>query len=308
MDYKKIKNKYSLSVFLPFYNEEKNINLAIERAVLALENMKRISDYEIIIVDDGSSDSTKKIAENIVKKNKKIKLVSHSKNLGYGNALLSGIKAARYDYVFFTDGDLQFNINEISKLFEYIPEYKAVVGYRHPRKDSFMRIVNAKIWNIANRCVFGLKIKDIDCAFKLFERKTVTGLNLSSGGAMVSAEMLIRLQRLGIKIKEVPITHFYRKNGAPTGAKPAVIIRALKEFTWLYLNTELGNKTYIQAFKFMCVGVINTLADIVVYFVLTRGTVLFASHISMARIVSFLADQCAVSPSTVYGLLEGRTS
>ncbi|MCX6722095.1 MAG: bifunctional glycosyltransferase family 2/GtrA family protein [Candidatus Staskawiczbacteria bacterium] len=228
------------------------------------------------------------LTEEIIKTNNKIRLVSHDKNLGYGKALLSGIKAARYDYVFFTDGDLQFDINEINKFLEYIPEYKTVVGYRFPREGSLMRVMNTKMWNALNRYVFGLKIKDADCAFKLFERKTVANLNILSGGAMTSAEILLRLQRAGVKIKEIPVKHLPRKNGSPTGAKLSVIIRALKEFVWLYLNTELGNKVYIQATKFIFVGLANTLVDVFFYFVLTRGNDFFSTHIISARTISFL--------------------
>lgn len=285
---REIKNKYSLSVFFPFYNEEKNIKAVIDQAVFVLENLKEISEYEIIIVDDGSLDSTKKIAEEIIKTNNKIRLISHAKNLGYGKALLSGIRASRNDYVFFTDGDLQFDINEIGKFLEYIPEYKTVVGYRFPREGSIMRVMNTKTWNALNRYVFGLKIKDADCAFKLFERKTIANLNILSGGAMTSAEILLRLQRAGVKIKEIPVKHLPRKNGSPTGAKPAVIIRALKEFVWLYLNTELGNKVYVQATKFIFVGIANTLVDVFFYFILTRGNAFFSTHIFSARTISFL--------------------
>ena len=282
-----IKHKFSLSVFFPFYNEEKNITAVIGQAVLVLEKLKDISEYEIIIVDDGSSDHTKIIAEEIVKNNHKIKLISHPKNLGYGRALLSGFGAAKNDYIFFTDGDLQFDMNDIGKILEYIPEYKAVIGYRSPRNDSFARLFNAKIWNLANRVAFGLKVKDIDCAFKVFEKNTIKKLKLLSGGAMLSAEIIIRLQRAGVEIKQVPISHFQRKNGSPTGAKPTVIVRALKEFAWLYLSGELGNKTYIQAMKFICVGLANTLVDIFFYFALTRLISFFSLHIILARTISF---------------------
>ena len=283
------KEKYSLSVFFPFYNEEKNINIVIDRAAMALEELKEISNYEIIIVDDGSSDSTKKLADEIVSKNNKIRLISHHKNLGYGKALLSGINNAQYDYVFFSDGDLQFDINEISKLLKHIPEYKAVIGYRYPRKDPLIRVVNAKIWKAVNRYAFGLRVRDANCAFKLFKRETVTGLNFVSEGAMLSAEILIRLQNSGVEIKEVHVTHFSRRNGSPTGARFVVIIRAIKEFVWLYLNTGLGNKIYLQAIKFIFVGLANTIVDVFFYFVLTRGISFFSIHVSVARVVSFLA-------------------
>ena len=232
-----IENKsFSLSVFFPFYDEEENIRPTIKEAIKVLKSIKEISKFQIIIVDDGSKDKTKEIAENLAKKYPDIKVISHLKNLGYGSALISGIHNCFYDYIFFTDGDLQFDFKEIEKLLEFIPEYEVVIGYRFPRRDPFMRILNGLGWNLLNRIFFGLKVKDIDCAFKLFKREAVVNLPIISGGAMVSAEILIRLHRKGIKIKEVAVSHFPRKKGSPTGAKPSVIFRALKEFFYLYVK------------------------------------------------------------------------
>lgn len=225
---------FSLSVFFPFYNEQENIRPSVEGAIKILQNIKGLSKYEIIIVDDGSKDKTKQIAEDLLKEYSNIKLISHEKNLGYGGAVVSGIRNSSYEYIFFTDGDLQFDFKEINKLLEYIKDYQVVIGYRSPRKDSFIRLLNEKLWNILNRIFFGLKVKDIDCAFKLFKRELVADLPIMSKGAMVSAEILIKLQRKGVKFKEVPVTHFPRKKGSPSGAKISVIFYALKEFFNLY--------------------------------------------------------------------------
>lgn len=282
-------NKYSLSVFLPFYNEEENIRSALEQTVATLEGIEEISEYEIIVVDDGSCDRTRQIAEDVAKENDRIRLVAHNGNLGYGEALISGIRAARYDYVFFTDGDLQFDISELRKLTVHIPRHEVVIGYRAHRRDPFIRLLNAKGWNLLNRLFFGLKIKDIDCAFKLFKRELVQNMTLVSGGAMLSAELLIRIQQKGVEIKEVPVTHLPREKGSPTGAKPSVIARAFKELWWIYRNTDLGNVSYIQIARFMMVGIVNTIVDVVVYYFLTRYTTFFPAHITSTRIISFLS-------------------
>ena len=225
---------FSLSVFFPFYNEQDNIRSTVEGAIKILESVKEISKFEVIIVNDGSQDQTKKIGQDLSKQYSSVKIVSHQKNLGYGSALISGINNSAYDYVFFTDGDLQFDFNEIKKLLEYIKEYEVVIGYRHPRRDSFVRLINGWGWNLMNRVFFGLRVKDVDCAFKLFKKSVITNLPIISGGAMVSAEILIRLQRKGVIFKEVPVSHFRRRNGSPTGARIDVIFRAFKELLKLY--------------------------------------------------------------------------
>lgn len=229
---------YSLSVFFPFYNEEANIGLVISEAIAVLESLKEISWYEIIIVDDGSRDKTGAIARELIKKYPLIKLITHHKNQGYGAALLSGFHSARGDYVFFTDGDRQFDFKEISKFLVYLPEYQAILGYRSPRRDLWFRSLNARLWGLLNRFLLGLKVRDIDCAFKLFKRELITSLPLISTGAMLSAELLVRLRRQGVVFKEVSVNNFPRVAGKATGAKLKVIICAFKEFWRFYSQSS----------------------------------------------------------------------
>jgi glycosyltransferase involved in cell wall biosynthesis len=284
MDIKPNKKNISLSVFFPTYNEEDNITETVRQTDEVLRQIT--PHYEIIVVNDGSSDMTRVIADNLKYRNPRVKVVHHEQNQGYGAALVSGLRAAKYDYIFFTDADLQFDISEISKLLEHVPEHQVVIGYRAKRRDPFMRLVNAKGWNILNRLFFGLKVKDIDCAFKLFDRRVIDDLKIVSRGAMISAEILIRLQRQGIKFKEVPVTHLPRTQGSPTGAKPAVIIRAFRELIMLYRG-DLGTVNSKQAGKFGVVGLINTGIDIVAYILLTRFMLFFAAYLVLAKIISF---------------------
>jgi len=221
-----------ISLFFPAFNEEKNILTAVRKAGDVLKAIT--SRYEIIIVDDGSRDRTGQIADSLAADDPHVSVVHHQSNQGYGAALWSGIQAAKYDWVFFSDADLQFNLEEISKLLQYIQEYKVVIGYRSPRKDSFLRIMNGKGWNFLVRLFFGLKVRDVDCAFKLFDRRLLARLPLQTRGATMSAELMICLMRLGVKWKEVPVTHLPRLAGRPTGAKPSVIIRAFRELFQLY--------------------------------------------------------------------------
>lgn len=278
--------KPTISICFPAYNEAENISLAVADAVDVACRISR--DYEIIVVDDGSADDTADIVRDLARENPRIHLVRHETNQGYGAALWTGIQTASHDWVFFTDADLQFRLAELEKLLAFTPEYRVVIGYRAPRRDPVMRLLNAKGWNILNRLLFGLKIRDIDCAFKLFDRRIIRALPLESRGAAMSAEMLIRLSRKGIPIREVPVTHLPRTRGSATGAKPSVIIRAFKELWQLYRG-ELGREdtTYVQVGKFGVVGAINTGVDVVTYYLLTRLIPFFMSHILMAKFTTF---------------------
>ncbi len=289
----------TLSIFFPAYNEALNIRTAVEEAVRVASDSPYISNFEVIVVNDGSSDNTLTIAHELKNENSHVRVVDHGQNRGYGAALKTGIAASKMDYVFYTDSDLQFDILELQHLLVHLTSYDVVIGYRAPRQDPIMRLLNAKVWNILNRTLFGLHIRDIDCAFKVFKRELIQNLSLQSQGAMISAETLIRLSRQGIKIKEVPVSHLPRIAGSATGAKPSVIIRAIREMMSLYRG-DLGLISNSEVLKFMGVGVINTLLDALAYVALTRGTLVFADHLVAAKFFSFLVG-------TVSSLLLNRS-
>lgn len=276
-----------LSIFFPAYNEEANIREAVEETIRVVEASPYIGDYEIIVVNDGSTDHTLAIAKELAGLYPAVRVVDHGKNRGYGAALISGMKAARKDYVFFTDADLQFDIAELQNLLIHLQKYQVVIGYRAPRQDPAMRLLNARVWNLLNRMLFGLRVRDIDCAFKIFRRQLVQNLTLRSRGAMISAETLIRLSRSGVRIKEVPVSHLPRVAGSPTGAKPSVILRAFREMTALYRG-ELGSVGNKEVMKFIAVGILNTALDATAYLALTRGTPVFAEHLVAAKFFSFM--------------------
>jgi glycosyltransferase involved in cell wall biosynthesis len=277
----------TLSIFFPAYNEEDNIRATISRTLDVVEGSPYVNDFEIIVVNDGSRDGTGDIAREIAHEDNRVRVIDHPKNLGYGQALKTGIAAASMDYIFFTDADLQFDIVELQNLLVHLASYPVVIGYRAPRRDPLMRKLNAWGWNALNRLFFGLRVRDIDCAFKLFKRKEVQRLSLKSHGAMISAELLIRLSRQHVPLKEVPVSHLPRVAGSPTGAKPSVILRAFAEMIRLYRG-ELGLVTHKQALKFMGVGVINTALDAIAYISLTRETIIFSEHLVAAKFFSFL--------------------
>lgn len=219
--------KYPLSIFFPCFNEEPNV----ERVALgALAVARRISDdYEIIIVNDGSSDRTGEIADRLSRQYPEIRVVHHERNKGYGAALQSGFKSARKELVFYTDGDGQFNIEEITKLLPLIEEYDIVSGYRINRRDPMIRKVNAFLWGTLVNLLFKFKISDVDSAFKLYRREIFDQITMESQGALIDTEVLAKARAKGFTITEVGVTHYPRQAGEQTGAKLTVIIKAFKE-------------------------------------------------------------------------------
>ena len=225
-------------MFFPCYNEQDNVGRTTQRAVEVLEELG--ADFEIILVNDGSADETGVRADAIAAGDKRVRVVHHPQNMGYGAALQSGIKAARKELIFFTDGDGQFDIGEIKLLLPLIMQNDIVCGYRLDRKDPLMRKLNGWMWTKLVNLLFGMNIRDIDCAFKLFRAEIFEGVKLSSGGALISAEILARAARRGFRIAEVGVHHYPRTAGKQTGAKPAVIIRAFKELFKLYNRIRKG--------------------------------------------------------------------
>jgi glycosyltransferase involved in cell wall biosynthesis len=223
-----------LSYFFPAHNEEANLAGLVAEALEALPSLA--DTFEIVIVNDGSKDATGRIADELAAANPDVvHAVHHPVNLGYGAALRSGFRAARYDHVAFTDGDRQFRVADIGRLAERLSAADApdvVVGYRIRRADPLVRTVYARLYRLANRIFFGLRVRDVDCACKLFRRSALVGLAVESGGAFFSAELLIKLRAAGRTVAEVGVPHYPRTAGSPTGARPSVVFRAVRDF-WL---------------------------------------------------------------------------
>ena len=217
----------SLSVVLPAYNEESNIGAALRSTVEVAERL--CGEFEILVVDDGSTDRTAELVMSSSLHVPTVKLVSHDRNLGYGEALRSGFAMARHEFVFFTDADNQFDLAELELLLASADCSDVVAGYRKVRRDPMMRKVNAWGWNRLVRWLFYVPVRDIDCAFKLFRRSALEAVDIESRGAMINTELMVKLARRGCRIVEVAVTHRPRQAGAPHGAKLRVIGRALRE-------------------------------------------------------------------------------
>ena len=224
----------TLSAVLPAHNEEGNIESTVEQCAAYLE--QNVGSYEVIVVNDGSSDNTRGIVEEISSKNPSVILVNHEVNRGYGGALLSGFEKASLDYIFFMDSDGQFNISDLDRMLPSVNERDVLIGYREDRADSSVRSLNAWLYAMYIYVMFGLKVKDMDCAFKVFPRDSYLSVRpILSGGALFTAEFLIKLKKNGYKLVEFPVHHYPRQFGTQSGANIKVILRMFKE-SWKLRN------------------------------------------------------------------------
>jgi glycosyltransferase involved in cell wall biosynthesis len=186
-------------------------------------------ESEIIVVNDGSSDKTGAIIDRLSRETDYVVPIHHEVNLGYGATLRIGLQSATKDLVFFTDADLQFDIGEISKLLDWVEDHEIVAGYRAKRADPWHRKLNAWGWNQFVRLLLGLNVRDIDCAFKLFHRQVFEHVRMESVGAMINTEILAKAHHAGMRLKEVPVSHYERSAGMQSGADLRVILRAFRE-------------------------------------------------------------------------------
>jgi len=221
-----------LSYFFPAHDEEANIEGLVAEALDSLPGIAET--FEVIAVNDGSRDRTQALADELTAAHPGVvRAVHHPTNLGYGAALRSGFAASRYELVAFTDGDRQFRVEDLGRLTERLAAADrpdVVVGYRIRRADPLVRTLYARAYRLANRIFFRLKVTDVDCACKLFRREALEDIHVESDGAFFSAELLIKLRAAGRSVVEVGVPHYPRTAGSPTGAKPQVIGRAVRDF------------------------------------------------------------------------------
>ena len=221
-----------LSVIFPAYNEEDNIFRILE---LFAEELQAL-DFEFVVVNDGSKDATSAEVQKFQKQNPQtqLQLIEHEQNRGYGAALRTGFQAAKGAWSFFTDADLQFSPKDFQALWQERIDYKAVSGFRSPRKDPLIRRCNAKMWGGYIKLLLGISLQYLNCAFKLFQTELIQSLPLTSDGALINAEIFALLHQKGIAVKEVPVSHYPRVAGTQTGAHPLVIVKALRESVGLW--------------------------------------------------------------------------
>ncbi len=225
-----------ISAVLPAYNEEAVIG---ETAVALGKALAQITDdYEVIVVNDGSRDGTHQVLADLAATQPFLRYVDHPVNRGYGDALRTGLNAGAKELLFFTDGDGQFDPNELGAFVALMQDADLVIGYRSPRRDPFIRLLNAWGWRMLVTLLFGYTARDIDCAFKLLRRSVWRHVHVQSGGATFSAELLIRARRCGYRLLERPVKHLPRRAGKATGANIRVIVRAFRDIALLRLTIK----------------------------------------------------------------------
>ena len=217
----------SLTIAMPAYNEAENIAKMIDTALTVVGPM--VDELEVVVVDDGSKDDTGAIVQRLSDSDPRVRLVKHPVNLGYGAAVRDAIWSASKELVFMTDSDLQFDLREMERFLPRIGDADMVVGYRGARSDPWYRTLFGHGWSWLVNLLFGYTARDVDCAFKLFRREVIDTISVESGGAMFSAEFLVRAKRAGFSIVEEPVSHYPRRAGSQTGANLHVILRGFRE-------------------------------------------------------------------------------
>lgn len=226
----------SISVFFPVFNEAENIDQLLSTSLSYIPSLAR--QYEIIIVNDGSTDETASKVREWIKKDNHIRLVSHKKNKGYGAALKTGITTCRYEWIFWTDGDLQFDLQSLNAFLSFTKSSNAMLGYRAHRADTLLRKINGQLYTMLINVLFRINVRDIDCAFKLIHADELRSILITTSSAFTSAEILIRLKRQGVKFKQIPVTHFPRQRGKPTGGSLRVIFFGMRQALTFYLQNS----------------------------------------------------------------------
>jgi len=222
----------SLTIFFPCYNEEANVERVTRQAV---EVGRRLADdLEVIIVNDGSRDRTGEIADRLAAEIPEVRAVHNNPNRGYGGALQRGFREATKNWIFYTDGDGQFDLNELEKVLPLLEEYDIVSCYRLNRQDSWIRKLNALAWTTLVNVLFRIWLRDIDGAFKIYPKTFIDDIEMRSEGALIDTEMLAKARARGLRIGQMGVHHYPRVAGQQTGANLRVILRAFRELFGLY--------------------------------------------------------------------------
>ena len=225
-----------LSVFLPIYNEEATVQKVILATKKVLQNVAE--EWELIIVDDGSTDGSAGLIRELAESEKRIRVVTNGVNKGYGATITSGLYESKFPWIAFTDSDGQFDFAEITDFIAKQKETGAelVVGYYRKRQVSVYKKITSKLWELTVFILFGLKVRDIDCGFKLISKRVIDVIPRleSKRGAFISSELLIKAKKRGFKIVEIPVTHYPRLKGVCTGRNLNVIVKSFVDLLRLW--------------------------------------------------------------------------
>lgn len=203
----------SLSIFFPMYNERDNIAATLTQTLAVLPDLG-FADYEILVVDDGSKDGSAEVVREFMRRDPRVRLVQHPRNLGYGSALRTGFTTASSDLVFYTDSDLPFDLREIARTVPHLDQADLVIGYRIRRFDTPRRALYSRVYNTLMRVLFGVRVRDVNFSYKLVHRRILDSIQLSAETVFIDGQLLAEARRLGARIVELPIDYQPRTVGS----------------------------------------------------------------------------------------------
>jgi len=241
-------NAPSISAFFPAYNDAPTLEGLVQKAKDVLSQLT--DDWEIIIVDDCSPDACGEIADRLAVGDHRIRVIHHPENRGYGGALRSGFAAATKEWVFYTDSDGQYDVGELPLLVSRIGEADVVNGYKIQRGDRFYRRIIGRVYHHTVKKLFGLKMRDVDCDFRLIRRDLVMCLDLRSNSGVICAEMMAKIHGAGARMVEVPVHHYPRVAGRSQFFRPRRILRLMLGLLaqWVSLVLLGGKRRYAERF------------------------------------------------------------
>lgn len=225
---------FEISIFFPIFNNEKTIQNLVYDTIKTVNLIT--DDYEVILVNDGSNDNSKKICDELSNHNNKVKVVHHDSNKDYGSALKSGFTHSSKNIIFYTDADGQYNIEDLNKLLPLITKNDVVVGYKIKRNDPFYRIIIGNIYRFIVNRLFHLTVKDVTCDFRLFKKEVINSIDLKSNSGFICVELMKKIRDKGYKIAEVGVNHYPRQFGQSEAFKINKIFCMLKDFFYIFTS------------------------------------------------------------------------
>ena len=228
-------NDTGISIFFPAFNDERTIGALVTQALNLLPTVT--DNYEVLVVNDGSTDLTQEVLENLARGSKHVKIVRHERNLGYGAALRTGFRHASKELIFYTDGDGQYDVRELPTLLAVMTKDLEVVnGYKITRSDALYRKIAGRVYSILARVLFHLPIRDVDCDFRLIRRSAMHSLDLTCSGGAICVELIYKLSRSGCRFSETPVHHYPRAHGRSQFFTPRRIVSTTRDFCALWLR------------------------------------------------------------------------